>query len=1626
MKTISSRYPRAKRGMALISVLAVLLLLTLLVVAFLARTTSARTASASYHATANTRLLADTAVNLVQAQINEATTVGLSTTGSFTLYDTWGSQPGAIRVYQNNTTTNFLGSLAYVYRLYSATPTQVATNMPRMINVSGSVDPAATTLAYSYLNADLPTNANWSTYTAQWCDLNASTQDSQGRYHFPIIDPRDPAADPTANPTSVAPIWNTSALQAANSSGNASQIASAQATTMKGFSIRPPATITNPATPITPAPMPVRWLYVLKDGSIIAPDSPATASNVLAFTHAVNSAGAADIPSPTNPIVGRIAYWTDDDSSKINVNTAAGDDVVRGTNQYAADSIYWTTPTFCGQDDIFMAQYQPIEGEIQRYAGHPGTVGLNSILSTLAGLATPLSYTDFYSLLPRYTAGGSQSSTVYVPYNGGAAPYVPLTANRLYTSIGEMLFKADRSHSALVTDTTSEAAAAAAVERANFFLTAHSSSSELNLFGEPKICIWPITTARAWASAAQSETPVDQLIAFDSTVARTTTGTPDLFYFQRTDPTSSVTDCTIPNNILLFKYLDTLTNTKIPGFGYAFTQKYPSAAPSPVATSSRQIISEIFDYIRTVNMNDPILLAETPNQTPSYGYGQNWGLNYASPVHGGISAGQGIGNLWGGGYRGGAGTFQVVPSANHPNGAATFGVNGWGTQGLGAFPLPVEVAVHFVSLGLGYQPAVKNPATGDIVRAAQPEWPVPYQQYKDPNVASLTTTLNTTTPNTFEDETSTTGNPVVGPGASFEYMTETNTSWTNPPGAPPDVGITSPAGGRPPDWSTAMEAFVYVSFINPGQVTSRSQPMFCYSVTGLNQFSVTDPVSGKTIPLHFPGNSAATAAGSSTDEEKVVVDNSDGGGFINGWIGDWIFGYIPWMGGVGDNNYGGNPGMLSPQQGVQTTWGIANSIPVAGGGAVSGRAFPLYSQIFSIAGQQVFTNTLTPTPYPQGFTVSSPAQDKGTYSTGNKNALGTFTFTTAPITIKMYDAAYDGQSLSSPGCNLVSTYTVSFPASTKPATIPLPTYAVPYVVNAAPPYWQYEYHCIGTTGDGGPDRWHYGLDSISPAWSDARDLAMNSNNGAATFVKHPNYGQTSPLTGMAHDLMCDSVEPFIGNYNPTNWGRLVTQAIGGAVSYYPAIDTNPMASSGINYPLVPPILDGAAGLALPGTGAFTTTGVPGDWDNGTAWYPDGPWDNFPDEGALTTNVQYDDATAQFDEGASIAYYATGNLAQKSAVVSTFSPNRMMPSPVMFGSLPTGILPSYKVALPWQTLLFRPGDFAGGIGAYHPGERNQPAQGDPADELLLDLFWMPQVEPYPISQPFVTEGKINLNYEIQPFVYITRDTALRALMAGEKVAVMPDGVASTYKGGSFAPPNLNSTSVSAITTPYDPNGNQRLPIDPDQTLGLNPDYKADPHTVTAGSSTTFPGQTAQTSAGIGADNAWYDYQTVTGNGLPGQTRFFRSPAELCDMFLVPQTYDWQSFSGFTLNTHSWFSISGNNNDFALVGDNNRERPYADLYSRVTTKSNTYTVFYTVQTLKNAEPQVTSAGTTPGQQIWDESKGAITGQFRGSTIVERYIDPNEKLPDCLANTAGGAVSSLEPYYKWRVVEAQEFAP
>ena len=251
----------------------------------------------------------------------------------------------------------------------------------------------------------------------------------------------------------------------------------------------------------------------------------------------------------------------------------------------------------------------------------------------------------------------------------------------------------------------------------------------------------------------------------------------------------------------------------------------------------------------------------------------------------------------------------------------------------------------------------------------------------------------------------------------------------------------------------------------------------------------------------------------------------------------------------------------------------------------------------------------------------------------------------------------------------------------------------------------------------------------------------------------------------------------------------------------------------------------------------------------------------------------------------------------------------MCGPGMFGSLSTGI----QDEIPWRTLLFRPDP-------EHFGAPDKPDVGDPPDHLFMDLFWMPVVEPYAVSMPMATRGKINMNYQLAPFDYIKRATALHALMKAERVVAIPTNAGASYKS---------------------PSGGQdswRKKIDAYETL-----------------------------------QQWEDKFE--------ENQLFRSPSEICEMYLVPEGQSLGTKSGGHYTT-----MRGYWQGHKLTGDNTKERPYANLHARLTTKSNVYRVHMIVQTLKKVRS--TKADT------YDPEKDKITGQWRGSAIIERFIDPSDR--------------------------------
>jgi uncharacterized protein (TIGR02600 family) len=253
--------------------------------------------------------------------------------------------------------------------------------------------------------------------------------------------------------------------------------------------------------------------------------------------------------------------------------------------------------------------------------------------------------------------------------------------------------------------------------------------------------------------------------------------------------------------------------------------------------------------------------------------------------------------------------------------------------------------------------------------------------------------------------------------------------------------------------------------------------------------------------------------------------------------------------------------------------------------------------------------------------------------------------------------------------------------------------------------------------------------------------------------------------------------------------------------------------------------------------------------------------------------------------------------------------------------------------------------------------------------------MPVVEPYAISEPFSTAGKVNLNWQIAPFSYIKRSTALRGVLYPEKITAVPTSNAFLI---TLNPDGTNSSDATF---------NYRYNIDRDATMKLFEKRFTD--------NTPF-----LTASQICEMPLVPKPENVSAKGLvPASKNPFQTALSANATASQVQTY----VDGFWANT----SLGG-----AGTADNLRERPYTTIYPRVTTKSNTYTVHLRVQKLKKRR------GSDP--QTFDQTKDTITSGYRGSFIIERFLDPKASTFDITDST-----STLGPY-KFRVINTKQFNP
>ncbi|WP_050027477.1 Verru_Chthon cassette protein A [Verrucomicrobium sp. BvORR034] len=530
---LSKRLPR---GVALLSTLIVLALVTVLVVSFFIASRSMREQATYSLSDFRLGTLRDVAINASIEQLREATTQA---------GEMWASQPGAIRTYSRTT-----GQPSQIFKLYSH-------EVSRLQGLATIVDAATLNL-----ESDVP--ANWKAQTSAYVDLNEPEVFSvDGQMHFPIVDPRLDDGG-----THVPEGFAYTDKLASSGTSVAGVIPSAGGTSAQQR-----------------LPMPVRWIYLLRDGT----------------RGWINGAGkfqplsGTDGPKGSNPIVGRMAWWVDDESAKININTAS-------------EAIPWDTPRAATPEDVEYARQTPVKNEVQRFSGHPATTCLSTIFfpnelldpATAEGRGKLM---QIYDLAPRI--GGRE--TGYLAVGTARRQPVAFDDDRLYATVDEMLYAPDRSRQPLM-----QTLGAGRLRQLRFLLTANSSAPETTAAGTPRMSLWPVFQNDTDAN----RTAYDRLLTHAATIA----GRP--YYFRRNDAKTSTNEFagTMASNANLERYLLSLAARNDMGYAKSFIQKYDGdvdATGREVENMAVGLVS-FLETIRDTNLHDTTI---APSGQPVIPYG---------------------------------------------------------------------------------------------------------------------------------------------------------------------------------------------------------------------------------------------------------------------------------------------------------------------------------------------------------------------------------------------------------------------------------------------------------------------------------------------------------------------------------------------------------------------------------------------------------------------------------------------------------------------------------------------------------------------------------------------------------------------------------------------------------------------------------------------------------------------------------------------------------------------------------------------------------------------------------------------------------------------------------------------
>lgn len=1676
---LASNSKKRRQAMALILVIITVALLSILIVAIFSITRTEYKATQNFVAARSARQLADMGVSIVQAQIQNAQNTETSATER-TIHAT---QPGMVRVYDTS------GGFLRAHKLYSSSR--------MVVNNAGNEN--------AVYAEDHLVPSDWSTQPERFVDLNepvvrAGLATGTTAVYFPVIDPR--AAYTGNHPVSGQPL---TAVEGFSYDRQTAENASGSQVTYNEV-VRPEDASGDPD--VLRLPMPVEWIYILKDGTTGALDD----TNKFISSSNIEATAA-------NPIVGRVAFWTDDESCKVNINTAS-------------EPTFFAPPYFYHQRDSQWANYPGASGEYQRYPGHPATVALSTILAPgmnldpMAPGADILNIRDtkelIYQFAPKIAQGGSMSGTRpfarddFTTTTNDIAQIVDSSvakSERLFASVDEMMFSDMDSNGQIGPYDTATGRQASRIaipgsngrilfdrdvlERSRFFLTAHSRAPEFSMHGLPRIAIWPLPDE---SLGDNKRTTFDHMIALSSTLRGSAPGAAvaNSYIFRRAQPYHRSHDVTgsspvygsstsLQRNSKLLDYLYTqMSSLRFPktsslGSGDDFEDKYGQA-------NVAQLAVQFFDYIRCTNLYDGVLARDndgvrygttggrlgTPSKTGTALFqagddAESQRFTYTrqritGPATGSLN--QGVPTI---GSAVVSEQDDVLPGHGQVS-PAVWEKGGINYKGFGRSFTLSEVGFHFICTADGKNDAYAVNFGGELSGGAS----APRQD----DVLADADTQDGLIWNTIDPRT---GNPARW-YSNFPPLVPVGRA-TAPPLlygtalTPADRHPSQHPGYVPQNWNMTLaantpleqdekrvQAMVLMEAFCPSLGWTKFYPEFAieFDRDFIAGIMLTDS-QGKPTPLF--------------DTTDAIVIKSSG------------------------NIYQvGNNGDAHPIGGHATPSNIAGR---RGAPAISG-AHSDRGKVYALSDFPHYNTNNT-----SGHNGLTNYGLVSNFVTVKRNQPMQLTFGNRQMTIKIYDK----HRYKELGLQPVQTINIAFEDSTLP--VPALAYGPQRLGPGGEPiaarafefnywtktdvwgrlrYWRSvqgpHWWCFNRAGPMG----NFFVDEVDPGYNGTRRSPPFWVNGGSN-PRALEFGEDDPvrqvirgrLDTAAGITLPQGAQPVPGaaqgvslfpreNNSPVPtdadtgkpWtGADVVRTMVPAVADYRLIAAREVVPSsmwkrhpvweatidqGLNAPKMIHSFTGHTSNAEPGVVLANSSNtrytlpdvvklshklggeeVPygdaripdlppsddwaraansyGDFDNGIGNARDGPYINKPDEGNFfMANFRLWSETKRYRSG----YFFDTFLNSedwRSGIYMT--PNRMIASPVTFGSLPTGVWPggtttsraldntsiSYDQGKPWQTLLFRPyaqssvvGKPVGGQG--HPGDNN------PRDHNLLDLFCMPVVEPYAISEPLSVAGRINLNYQIMPFTNIRRATGMHAVLKGEFITAIPNGDVNRAK--TFRSSGQGDWGSSQGFKFHDEQTSRKFwhrPINVTETL-VQFDEKFN---GTAGGANHFSSNV---------------------RGL------FRTASQICELHLIPDVSAGVSSDGEDLPSATMTGYTAANRQDQMdnfwrshssTGDNTRERPYGNIYARVTTRSNTFRVHMRAQVVRKAR------STEP--DTFDSTRDAVVADYRGSTLIERYIDPTDTtnpIPDYGAATNPLSLPPLETFYKFRTLETKRFSP